>query len=1128
MDRSNNHWHVSLRRLSDRALGNRAGRRLLKKYRSLFGELYQNLVSPRFALKDMLQLERVAEVNCQRVSLIQPYRTVEHYRLHFYSQKERFLDEYIPVLENMNLRVMDQVQFSVDIDRQTVFIKSFTIKAEQSRPRLFTRYKRRLLDALQAVMDEGVENDAVNKLIVLAGMSWQQADVLRAYRNYFLQLGQRTTRDSIHHALIHNPEVSLCLFRYFEARFRPDPDWCDPMIREEQALFPLRLQLLDSMSSVSDINDDRILRTLFNLIDATVRCNFHMRLASDEYFIAFKVNSLGVIDMPAPKPQFEIYVHAVDMEGIHLRAGKISRGGIRWSDRPDDFRTEILDLMQTQVSKNSLIVPTGAKGGFVVKQISSRLPSREAGKPAYIKLIKGLLDLTDNYSGESIVRSPHIVAYDDSDPYLVVAADKGTAQFSDTANSVSDDYRFWLHDAFASGGSRGYNHKALGITARGAWECVKRHFLAVGKDIQKENFTVVGIGSMDGDVFGNGMLLSPCIRLKAAFSGQHIFIDPAPFDHDGPFNERKRLFELPGSSWNDYDRILISKGGGVYSRSAKDIPVSPELKKWLGIRYKSLDGESLIRYLLAAPVELLWLGGIGTYVKASSEKHEDVGDRANDNVRVDANEIRAKVVGEGANLGFTQKARIEYSLLGGLINTDAVDNSAGVDTSDHEVNLKILLTGLQKKNVIEDYQRLFNAVTDEVCSLVLADNYAQSLGISLDQIRSAEHPADFLQLSELLEAAGYFDRAVESFPQYKEAMSRPGQIITRPELAVLMAASKRYLTQQLQELASLLQEECCGCYLRAYFPEEINRRFGEYLSGHPLAHEIKSTLISNKIINQAGSCFMNLDADNENFNTLDHVGCYLTFDRVLEADGLRQRIYALDNRVPAELQYRLLVQLENKLSGFCRWALINDRVIRPDDQTVQCYRRFLVEYEHYFRKHLDVVDESASELLAHYLEAGMPEELARSMIFIDSLVDFPLILELSTDMRRDFVTVLLLFRETTDFLGLNKVYAHLSDIPKQDDWSRKVVGNLQDDMKRMTGHIVRQMLSKSVQDCAAYFDLPEERQRINRYRRIYQKIVRVIPANVFSFLVLYKELENLGLKTGRASVVCLQGPPVAE
>ncbi len=1098
-------WPMALQHIAERALGKQAGHRLWQKYHTAFSAEYRALVSPRYALKDILYLEQVLSSNNQHISLLNPGKTIEHYRLHFYSREPRYLDEYIPVLENMYLRVMDQVQFPVTVDGVTLFIKSFTIKAKtQCAP--FYKLRCRMLETIQVLMEGKVENDALNKLCVIAGMAWQEIDVLRAYRNYHLQLGHSTTRASIHHALINNPQVALCLFNKFEARFRPNPDWDDPVIREEQILFPLRLQLLESIAAVADINDDRILRTLFNLINSTMRCNFHQRRDSKNYFIAFKINSLGIIDMPAPKPQNEIYVHAVDMEGIHLRSGKISRGGIRWSDRPDDFRTEILGLMQTQISKNALIIPTGAKGGFVVKKNGSKLPAlkiKEMGKKAYLTLIRGLLDLTDNYIADKVVQPQNIVCYDDPDPYLVVAADKGTAQFSDIANAVSAEYQFWLGDAFASGGSRGYDHKALGITARGAWECIRRHFRELGKDIQNETFTVVGIGSMDGDVFGNGMLLSPCIRLLAAFSGQHIFIDPNPPDSDAALNERKRLFELPGSSWDDYDRTLISAGGGVYSRSAKDIPVSAELKKWLGLRYKALDGESLIRYLLAAPVELLWLGGIGTYVKAGTEKHEDVGDRANDHVRVDAADLRAAVVGEGANLGFTQKARIEYSLRGGRINTDAIDNSAGVDTSDHEVNLKIFLVGLQKKKLIADYQPLFISMTEAVCQLVLADNIAQSLCLSLEQLRCAEDPAAYLQLAERLETAGCFDRAEECFLQTKELMSRPGLVITRPELAVLMAASKMYLTQLIQEQSALLQEECCSCYLQAYFPKQLGAQYADYLSGHPLADEIKATLMSNKIINQAGCSFLSLNSDSE--STLDHVTCYLTFDRVLNGDALRQAIAALDNKIAADTQYRLLLRLENTLAGFCRWALMQGRKIRPNEPTVKCYSRHLKDYEQYFKR--DYAE--FKEQLEPYRQDGIPEQLALSMVFISSLSDFPLIVSLAAETGQGFVTVLKLFNEVTRYLGLHEVNEQLAKIPMHDYWERKVLNELQEDMKRVIGRVIKSILTGNIETCADYFDLPEQKYKINRYRRIYQEINNRLPLNLFPYIALTKELEHL-------------------
>jgi len=1099
-------WQDSFRQLIEKALGKNTGGQLWQKYHAALSEEYRALISPRYAIKDILHLEKLEATNGSCVSLLNPNRNFNQYRLHFYSHQERYLDEYMLVLENLQLRVMDQVQFSITAGKVTSFIKSFTIKAAKSQCAPFYRLRSRMLEAIQLLMDGKAENDALNKLLIQIGLAWHEIDVLRAYRNYYLQLGTQTSQTSIHRALINNPQVALCLFNYFEARFRPNPDWDDPSVREEQILFPLRLQLLETMASVADINDDRILRTLFNLIDATMRTNYHKRLGALNYFLAFKINSLGIIEMPLPKPQNEIYVHATDMEGIHLRAGKISRGGIRWSDRSDDFRTEILDLMQTQISKNALIVPTGAKGGFVVKKNGVNPDFKEAGKKAYVTLIRALLDLTDNYIDGKVARVAGLVAYDDPDPYLVVAADKGTAKFSDIANAVSADYKFWLGDAFASGGSFGYDHKALGITARGAFECVKRHFRELGKDIQAEPFTVVGIGSMDGDVFGNGMLLSPSIRLLAAFSGQHIFIDPDPLGGDIAFNERKRLFELPGSSWNDYDRTLISAGGGVYCRSAKDIKVSAELKKWLGIRYKTLDGESLIHYLLTAPIDLLWLGGIGTYVKASIEKHEEVGDRANDNVRVNAAELRARVVGEGANLGFTQKARIEYSLQGGRINTDAVDNSAGVDTSDHEVNLKILLTGLQKKKMLGDYQPLFTAMTEAVCRQVLADNYAQSLCLSLEQQRSKDNPGVFLQLAEQLELAGFLDRAVESFPSAKEVLSRPGQTLTRPELAVLMAASKMYLTRQIENQTDLLNEECCACYLKAYFPEAISQKYHDYLFTHPLANEIKATVVSNKIINQAGISFLTSDIDGENSSLLDRVSCYLTFDQVLEGESLRQAIYGLDNKVVTDKQYQMLIQLENILTVFCQWALCYEKKIRPDDRTINCYSGYLTGFRALFAER-DLND--ANGQLEQYRQEGVPAELAEKILFVAGLHDFPQLVSLAIETSTDIAAVLKRFNEITDLLRLNKVPGQLAKIPTHDYWERKLMSDTLRDMKHLIGLIVKKVLLSSTVSSAEYFELPVRKEKFHRYQRLCQEISTIPTVNLVPYIVLIKELGRL-------------------
>jgi glutamate dehydrogenase len=904
--------------------------------------------------------------------------------------------------------------------------------------------------------------------------------------------------------------VALCLYHYFDARFKPYEEGEDALLREEMFLVPMHFNLLQSMEKVADLNDDRILRNLFNLIDATMRCNFHLRRQSlDHYFIAFKIDSLGVIEMPPPKPQYEIYVHAATMQGIHLRAGKVSRGGIRWSDRPDDFRSEILGLMQTQIAKNALIVPTGAKGGFVLTEGGLRSGVKEAGKRAYLTLIEGLLDLTDNYDDAQTLSSPpNLVVYDDPDPYLVVAADKGTAQFSDIANAVSTDYRFWLGDAFASGGSHGYNHKALGITARGAWECVKRHFRELGKDIQHEAFTVVGVGSMDGDVFGNGMLLSPYIRLRAAFSGQHIFLDPNPPEDESAFQERKRLFELPGSSWADYNPALLSKGGGVYLRTAKDIPLSPEVKRWLGVHYRALDGESLIRYLLTAETDLLWLGGIGTYVKSSAEKHEDVSDRANDNVRVDASALRAKVVGEGANLGFTQKARIEYDLKGGRINTDAVDNSAGVDTSDHEVNLKILLTLLGKKHLLADSQTLFAEMTEDVCRLVLADNYAQSQCLSLEQLRGAEGTAAFFKAAERLEAAGFLDGARDVFPSEKEVQGRPGKHLTRPELAVLMAAAKMFLTEQLQSYTALLADPCCDRYLRDYFPDRIAGDYRDELPLHPLADKIKATFISNKIINQAGSGF--LVADNgEKVDLLEQISCYLAFERILEADALRRRIERLDNQVPAALQYRFLLDIEVLLGHFCRWTLKRRLRVRPDAATMALYRGYLNEYWEYFNARILANDETVTRRLAHYEAREVPDELALKMTFIGELHDFLWIVDLAVRSRQNLITVAQRYQEIRALLGLDVVFERLSGLPSQDSWQEQVGRDLQEKLMTLTGRLLIAIVSGSAPSCAAYFESCKNRDEIIRYFDLAREVTRLMPTQLYPYLVLCAQLERL-------------------
>jgi len=1096
-------WLKNLHKMIRRLFNKQESALLWLKYQAVFSTDYQSLMPPRYAISDMVAIEKTLKTKGAQVGLLNPGSKKNHYRLHFYSLEKRFLDEYFPILANLNLRVIDQVQFPLKVDEIQIFIKSFTVTVADSRYASFRILRTPLLSMIQAVLNGKVESDQLNGLLILTGLQWQEIDVLRAYRNYFLQLAYKTTKDSFHNTLLSNPDVTVNLFKYFDARFRPEKDWKDRQQREELALFPLRIKLSEDIERVVDINHDRILRTLFNLIDATVRCNFYVRKDLDNYFIAFKINSLGVIDMPNPRPENEIYIHAVDMEGIHLRGGKISRGGIRWSDRIDDFRTEVLGLMQTQIRKNVLIIPKGAKGGFIIKKDCDDNCFRNAGKKAYIKFIQGLLDLTDNYSGDAVISLPNIVSYDDHDPYLVVAADKGTAQFSDLANSVAKQYHYWLADAFASGGSKGYNHKVLGITARGAWESVKRHFRELGKNIQQQPFTVIGIGSMDGDVFGNGMLLSPVTQLLAAVSGEHIIIDPAPVDLKTSFLERKRLFELPRSSWDDYNRQLISAGGGVFRRDAKAIAVSPELKKWLEIRYKNIDGETLIRYLLKAQVELLWLGGIGTYVKASTEMPAETDDRANDSVRIDATELRARVVGEGANLGFTQKARIEYGLAGGRINTDAIDNSAGVDVSDHEVNLKILLKDLYKKNKITNSSVFFEGLTAQVSQAVLQNNYKQTLCLSLEQKRSSTQLKAYLQCADQLEASGYLDRNIDSFSHEKIILSRQKQMLTRPEFAVLMAASKMQLTQQILEQAEFFEHDFLKRFLLGYFPKQIRDDFAADLISHPLAREIKATCISNKIINQAGCLFLQLNSEGKK-NILENSLCYLLFDQVIEADELRQEIFDQDNHVNAEHQYAALLKIEEILLTFCRWAWLNGKCYSSTEEILACYQLYFQEYRLLFQQDLRNT-EIYNEKIVNYQQLGFVKSLAENITFIECIEDFPYLVTWAVDTNKAFTSILQIYQQCNTFLGLNDVYSFLKNYKGDDYWEEKVRVELQNDLKLITGRLINKII-KTQGTVPDLFLNNETAEIMQQFEAIVQETKVLVSPNLMPYIALKEAL----------------------
>lgn len=1102
-------WSEYLRHLLARTHGEAEGRRLWRDFGVNFDGTYRNRVKPRFAQRDVRHLDRLARERVEGFDLWGPFAGMErHYRLQFYSSRRSYLNELMPILENLGLSVMEEVDFNLPGPTGLLHIKSFAIFSLYGD---LTERRQALLEALVAIRRGELENDYLNQLLLPTGLGWREIDIFRAYLNYFFQLGTPFSKKRVAYALINNAAMTLLLYRYFEGRFKDDAAWRDASVREEQVLSPMRQEIVEALREVNDVNEDQILRTLFNLIDSTVRSNFFIRRHAEDYLLSFKINSLGVIDMPAPRPMFEIFVHSATMDGIHLRGGKVARGGIRWSDRPDDFRTEILGLLKTQMAKNALIVPVGSKGGFIVKTpFSEREKGMALAKAAYQVLIRGLLDLTDNQVGDKIVRPEGIIAYDAEDPYLVVAADKGTAHLPDTANELSRSYGFWLDDAFASGGSRGYNHKDLAITARGAWECVKRHFRELGHDVQSQPFTVVGVGDMSGDVFGNGMLQSRCIRLQAAFDHRHIFLDPEP-DPESSFNERQRLFQLPRSSWDDYDRALISPGGGIYPRTVKEILLSPEVRAWLGVSQETITPNGLIRLLLTAEVDLFWNGGIGTYVKAGSEKNEEVGDRANDKVRVDGRKLRVKVVGEGGNLGFTQRGRIEYALAGGRINTDAVDNSGGVDCSDHEVNLKILMQHLLGQGVLADQtarDMLLREMTDEVCRAVLADNYGQSLCLSLDQLRCLREVGPHLEHCEQLAQVGLLDRRDEFLPSEKEILSRDPQVFTRPELAILMAYGKMQIHQNLLDADLVARPEVCELYLPSYFPKVLHDRYGEHLYDHPLAAEITATVITNYLVDRGGSALISSLCDRHGLSSVTVAASWLGFDRVLDCEILRQAIYALDNRMPAERQLQLLLSLEDTLVALCDWALAHGLKLAPHSSRVTSLRQQLAAFEKVLGGLLPIEEWRRCKIDAQAVEElGMSAKLARRFSLLGALRDFLPVVMLNEETGGELYATARTFLDLRRLLGLDELTRLARTVPLCDQWDRKALHAVTSSFERVSFRLAKLVLedySGNPEACLA-----ARRSELKNFQRLRESLRGLTLVNYHPLLIVAEAAEEL-------------------
>ncbi len=883
---------------------------------------------------DVNRIERLGGVGDLAMSLYVPaHSPADHLAFKLLSHARPIvLSEVLPLLENMGVEVTDERPYEVQPrDGEPVWIYDFGLRHDQGVEFKPDQVREVFQETFARTWRGEAENDSFNRLVLSAQLRQREIGVLRAIAKYLRQAGSAFSQDYMEDALAAHPAIAGRLIELFHVRL--DPEQFEDTPGKARAL---EREIAAAIDEVESLDDDRMLRSYLGIVRAVLRTNYFQTGddGAPKPYLSLKLDPELVPDLPQPRPLVEVFVYSPRVEAVHLRGGRVARGGIRWSDRREDFRTEVLGLMKAQTVKNAVIVPVGAKGGFVVKRPPAggdRAELLAEVVECYRTFMCGLLDLTDTIVDGEVVPPPDVARHDGDDPYLVVAADKGTATFSDIANGIAGEYGFWLGDAFASGGSSGYDHKAMGITARGAWESVRRHFRALGLDVDAEDFTVVGVGDMSGDVFGNGMLLSRHIKLVGAFDHRHVFLDPDP-DPAASFAERERLFRLPGSSWADYDRALISPGGGVFPRAAKSIELTPEVRAAVGVDATALPPNELIRALLRAPVDLLWNGGIGTYVKARDERHAEVGDKASDAVRVDAEELRCRVVGEGGNLGFTQRARIAYALGGGRIFMDAIDNSAGVDCSDHEVNIKILLDGIVADGelTVEQRNELLAEMTDDVAALVLRDNYEQAQAISRSQVLAASMLEVHQRYIRALEQSGLLNRELEFLPGEETLAERRagGAGLTTPEFAILLSYTKIALSREL--LASDLPEDGYLAHeLERYFPALLRERFGERLRRHPLRREIIVSRVVNDLVGHAGTTFAFRLGDETGAGAPDVARAYAAAREIFRLPALWREIEELDGRVDAQTQLSLLLRTRVLLERSTRWLLRNRR--RPLD-----------------------------------------------------------------------------------------------------------------------------------------------------------------------------------------------------
>ncbi|MBR9727860.1 NAD-glutamate dehydrogenase [Shewanella intestini] len=935
-------WQDKLNTALLNAVGEQQGTSLTKRYFTAFPQSYKDDVLPSSAVVDIQHLEALDDEHKLGMLFYQPQETAlndNKVRLKLFHKDEPIhLSDVLPMLENFGLRVINERPYEIKTgDDKTFWVLDFLMTVQNAASDDLADSQDRFQDALSQVWQKTLEDDGFNRMVLSTGLNGREVSILRAYAKYMRQIDATFSQSYIEETFTRYPKLADLLVKMFIRKFNPK--------LKTRTLGKFVEQIDKQLDEVSSLDDDRIIRRYLDLINATLRTNFYQTLAAGQCkpYISFKFSPELIPEMPKPLPKFEIFVYSPRVEGVHLRGGKVARGGLRWSDRREDFRTEVLGLVKAQQVKNTVIVPVGAKGGFVCKQLPTE-GGREAffneGQACYRLFIRGLLDISDNILNGEVIPPQDVVRHDEDDAYLVVAADKGTATFSDIANSIAIEYGFWLGDAFASGGSNGYDHKKMGITAKGAWESVKRHFLEIGIDCQTTDFTCLAIGDMAGDVFGNGMLLSKHTKLVAAFNHMHIFIDPTP-DVAKSYVERQRLFDLPRSSWEDYNNELISKGGGVFKRSAKSIKLTLQMKRMLDSDADSMTPNELLSQLLKMQVDLIWNGGIGTYVKSSKETHAEVGDRANDMLRVNGSEVRARIIGEGGNLGCTQLGRIEYAANGGRMNTDFVDNVGGVDCSDNEVNIKIFLNTLVADGELTVKQRnqLLEDMTDEVGDIVLKDCKDQARTISVTQVHGVSQLKEQIRFIHYLEKEGKLDRALEFLPTEDDLAERlsNGKTLTRPELCVLVAYAKMVLKEQLVT-EQITEDAFLSKLLVEYFPQQLQSKYAEKMSGHPLRGEIIATSLANELVNDMGFNFVQRMQDETGATVADAAISYTMAREVFELDLLTKSITDLSGKVSAIVQAEMLHQLRRNMRRACRWFIRHRNRAHNIEQTVAFFK----------------------------------------------------------------------------------------------------------------------------------------------------------------------------------------------